>query len=341
MQATRDMEQPTKQAARPLVSVVIKCLNEEATLETCIRSVLSAVQGITAEIILADSISTDRSVEIAEGYPVCIVQLTDPSDRRCGAAAQLGYQHVRGRYLLLIDGDMTLLPGFLPAALAALESDARLAAVGGTLVEMSKGIEFQERQSRLKRSRTRPLACITGCGLYRVEAIADVGYFMNRNLHCFEEYELGVRLRARGWTLRMLPTPCVRHYGHSDSASALLARRWRVRFFHGYGELLRTAWLTPLFPELVKPCLIALTVIGWWSVLALDAVAGAIWPVLWYALVPLMVLPIVALLLRKRSVKRAIYAFVTWQHAAMALIAGLSSPQINPRAPLAMKILKA
>jgi len=37
--------------------------------------------------------------------------------------------------------------------------------------------------------------CLNGGGLYRRSAIADVGYLSDRNLHAFEEYDLGAASR--------------------------------------------------------------------------------------------------------------------------------------------------
>ncbi|HVE01723.1 MAG TPA: glycosyltransferase, partial [Sphingomicrobium sp.] len=54
-------------AAAPLVSAIIPCLNEEATLEICIRKAMAAFarRGIVGEVVVGDNGSADRSVEIA------------------------------------------------------------------------------------------------------------------------------------------------------------------------------------------------------------------------------------------------------------------------------------
>lgn len=325
----------------PPLSVVVKCFNEEANIGRCLGAIVAQTAGYDAEVILADSISTDRSVEIARFFPVRIVQLANPADRRCGAAGHLGWQFARGRFLLLIDGDMELLPGFLPAALAAMQEDARLAAVGGSLVEMSDGLEFRERQLRPDASRRPGLVDhVTGCALYRSTAIEDVGYFMDRNLHCFEEFELGQRLRAKKWLLRMLDVPCVRHYGHRDTSVRLLVRRWRTRFLHGYGELLRAAWGRPHLLQATKPCRLALLVLGWWVVLLGLAVAAALNSGLLPALGFVAAFPFLALLARKRSLERAAYAWLMWQFSAASLLAGLCSRRVAPSAPLDAVVLQ-
>ncbi len=341
---------PDVRRGGPLLSVVVKCLNEEANIARCLRSIAAetACRGYDAEVILADSISTDRSVEIALRFDVTIVQLADPADRRCGAAGHLGWQFARGRFLLLIDGDMELLAGFLPAAFAAMGEDGRLGAVGGGLIETSDGMEYRERQSRPDPSRRPGLVNhVTGCGLYRTAAVEDAGHFMDRNLHCFEEFELGLRLRAMGWRLRMLDTPCVRHHGHRDASVRLLVRRWRTGFLRGYGELLRGAWGRPYLREALKPCRLALATMAWWAAMlvlaaatAVSASTAALAATLAVLLAAVAVLPFAALLARKRSLERAAYSWLMLQFSAAALLAGLFSPRVAPATPLPAKVVR-
>jgi len=327
--------------ATPILSILVKCYNESAKLDLCLRSLIAAAARYDAEIIVVDSLSTDNSVEIAESHPIRVVQLADFNDKRCGAVAELGYQCARGQFILLIDGDMELLPDFLPTALPLFDRDERLAGVGGRLIELSDGLEFRERQIRGGGGhRTGDVERITGCGLYRAKAINSIGYLMNRNLHCFEEFELGLRLRAGGWRMTMLATPCVRHHGHRDASLKLLVRRWRTRFLHGHGELLRDAWGKPYFVQATRPCRIPAMVIGWWIVLAALAVAAISVPWARFALPIVAILPWLVLWGRKRSVSRATHAFLTAQFSAASLIGGLLSPRIDPRRPIEVIVLK-
>src|SRR3954447_27009383 len=96
----------TDALSRPELSVVIKALNEAEKIAACLRSVLAATDAATTEIIVADSLSDDATVEVASQFPVKVVQLARRADRGCGSAAQLGFQYARGKRLLLLDGDM-------------------------------------------------------------------------------------------------------------------------------------------------------------------------------------------------------------------------------------------
>ena len=105
------------------VSIVIKTLNEESNIRRAIESSLAAIVDCDGEVIIADSVSTDQTIEIAKQFPILIVQLENAAERSCGIGPQLGFQHCSGDYVYILDGDMELDPAFLGVAIAAMEAD--------------------------------------------------------------------------------------------------------------------------------------------------------------------------------------------------------------------------
>jgi len=90
------------------ISVIIKALNEEDNITRCIKSAKKAIKKLLGEIILADSLSTDKTISLAKKEKIKIVQLTNSKDRSCGVGPQLGYQHSQGKYIYILDGDIEL-----------------------------------------------------------------------------------------------------------------------------------------------------------------------------------------------------------------------------------------
>ena len=306
----------------PFLSVVIKTFNEEAN-------------------IVADSLSNDRTVEVAQRYPVTVVRLVNGAQRRCGAGGQLGYQFAHGRYLLLLDGDMVLVPGFLEEAVPFLDADPQAAGVGGLLREKSCQLEFVRRMSSAAEG-AGEVATLPGAGLYRMAAIRDIGYFTNRNLHSREEFDLGLRLRVgAGWRLFRLATVAVEHHGHAISSWRLLLVRWRSQYFHGYGELLRSAMGTPWFLPVLRTSLLFAAVVLWWLTLltiAALAVFGTGWAAAWLGL-GILPLPLMVQMARKRDPVMAAYSLALWNFHAAAMVAGLFHRQIDPRQPLEAEMI--
>src|SRR3974377_2190856 len=86
------------------VSIVMPCLNEADTLETCIRKAQAALgeHDITGEIVIADNGSTDGSQEIAAKLGVRIVHV---KDKGYGNALMSGITGARGKYVIMGDCD--------------------------------------------------------------------------------------------------------------------------------------------------------------------------------------------------------------------------------------------
>jgi glycosyltransferase involved in cell wall biosynthesis len=328
--------------AAPELSVVIKALNEAEKIEACIRSVLAATDPETTEIILADSLSDDATVKIAAQFPVRVVQLSRIADRGCGTAAQLGFQHARGRWLLLIDGDMELDPHFLAPARAALDSDRGLAGVGGMVIDRVMTLEFQRRAAATKPSlRPGSQKHLDGGGLYRMEALRQAGYLADRNLHAFEEFDLGMRLSALGWKLLRLDRPAVYHHGHAMPAARLLWHRWRTNYVLGHGELMRAALGTRRQWRVARGASYNFLAIAWWIALLAGLVGLALHPSGPAAGVLLLIViaPFVAQVARKRNVKLGLYSVALINVHGLGFVVGLLRPRIDPTTPIESVVL--
>jgi glycosyltransferase involved in cell wall biosynthesis len=86
------------------LSVVMPCLNEADTLETCVEKAMRAMRdaGIAGEVIVADNGSTDGSQAIATRLGARVVPVTA---RGYGNALMGGIAAARGRYVLMGDAD--------------------------------------------------------------------------------------------------------------------------------------------------------------------------------------------------------------------------------------------
>ncbi|MBA4808818.1 MAG: glycosyltransferase [Brevundimonas sp.] len=323
----------------PRITVGVKALNEERHIAAALTSALAAVEPFGGEVVLADSGSTDRTLDIAAGFPVRVVQLANTAERCCGAGAQLAFQHAQGDYFYLLDGDMVLDPDFLRAGVAFLDQNPRVAAVGGRVREMNtEAHEFQIRATTVARDRNWLPGVVDrlDCGgLYRTEAVRQVGWFADRNLHAFEEFELAARLRARGWTLARIDHPAVDHYGHQMDGYRLLWKRLKSGYSGAPGEVLRGALARAHMPIVLKRLShvrVGLVVGGWWLLLLACLVTGR-----WLVLLGLLIAPLAFLTFRRRSLRLGLYSLTAWNVSALGLVLGLLRPRVAPERPLAAR----
>jgi glycosyltransferase involved in cell wall biosynthesis len=86
------------------VSVVMPCLNEAETLESCIRKAQRALleANIAGEIIVADNGSSDGSIEIAQRLGAQVVKV---QDKGYGNALMSGIAAARGKFIVMGDAD--------------------------------------------------------------------------------------------------------------------------------------------------------------------------------------------------------------------------------------------
>lgn len=332
------------------VSIIIKTLNEEEKIAATIESALAAIAAagdavVDGEVIIADSGSRDQTIEIARRYPISIVQIVPPAQPSCGIGPQLGYQYARHPFVCLLDGDMILDPDFLPDALDFLATAPDAAGVTGHVAEMAvDNLEFARRVNRAApENRIGETDRMNGGGLYRRAAIEAVGYLSDRNLHGYEEFDLGVRLRAAGWRLHRLDRRFVSHYGHTDNSYRLLVRRWKSKYLFGIGELLRASLGKPYFLSLFH-ALPELKLWGavhlWWAfslfillalpnkLLALAIVLG------------LFAAAIMLMSLKKGGLGMGLYTVVAWFFHAAALPLGFLRARRDPAAPIESRRLE-
>ncbi len=88
----------------PEVSIILPCLNEVKTLESCLRkaNLAIATHGLQAEIIVADNGSTDGSQTKAEA---CGARVIHVEERGYGAALMTGITAAQGTYIIMGDSD--------------------------------------------------------------------------------------------------------------------------------------------------------------------------------------------------------------------------------------------
>lgn len=322
------------------VSIIIKALNEAEHIDACVRSAVKAADAVGGEVILADSGSTDDTVAIAAQHPIHIVQLANRDERRCGIGPQLGYEQARGDFLYILDGDMELDVEFLPAALTAFDQDPKLGGVAGLVEETSQAsYQFRGRQRRRREATPGPTEWLDMGGLYRAAAVVETGYLSDRNLHAYEEQDLGLRLGARGWTLTRLDQRSVVHHGYTDSSLTLLRGRWRSGYIDGAGEMLRVSLGRPYFWRVVRAFKHLFVGLALWAGLALGLLLLPVTGALLLAVLIAVVLLIALRVVRGTSLADACFAQVVWQVTALALVRGFFSPKVSQTMPVALKVL--
>lgn len=326
-------------ANKPFITVSIKTLNEAECIEKTIDSIQQQIADYPHKIIVADSLSTDNTQQLASAKGVTVVSLTQPADRCCGVGHQLGYLYSEGQYLLLMDGDMELEKGFIDSAVTFLEAHPEYAGVAGT-VEMddAANYEFKSRKQRLHE--IYPIGdCdhLGGGGLYRRVVIEKIGYLTNRNLHAFEEAELGMRLLHAGYKLHRLDVPYFSHTSHNMPTFKLIMYRWRSGYNQATGELLRSAWGRPYLSHVLRMVKNEI-IFSIYMFLLLVSILTFNAEIIGVALLPLLAF-IILKAIKNRSLINGLHSVINLAVLSAGLVKGLTHPVRDPMVPPDSKVI--
>ncbi|MEM2739632.1 MAG: glycosyltransferase [Candidatus Bathyarchaeia archaeon] len=137
-------------------SIIIPVKNCESTIADLLSSIANLdYPKDLVEVIIVDGGSTDRTIEIASGYPVKIIEEPGLGP---GYGRMVGVKHSRGDILAFTDGDCVVSSGWLKAISRDLE-DPSIGCVGGSiLLDRRYSVGFSARYFEESIIRVMPLS---------------------------------------------------------------------------------------------------------------------------------------------------------------------------------------
>jgi glycosyltransferase involved in cell wall biosynthesis len=221
----------------PLVlSTVIITRNQEPHVARVVQSVLA--EPLVEEVMVVDSASSDGTVDRAKEFPIKVIQLLETQSLSPSAGRRVGFEQTAGSFVLFLDGDMQLLPGWTARAVDLLSSHLDVAAVTGEVVnifddERSESV-LQDGTAEVSELRCRQTG---GMAMYRRTALEQVGGF-HPYLHSDEEPELCLRIRRAGFRFLKIDRPAALHFTRAPTLASLFERRKRSLYL-GQGQIIR------------------------------------------------------------------------------------------------------
>jgi len=230
-----------------------------------------------SEVILVDSASTDRTVEIARTLPVRIVQLRPQWPRSASAGRHIGRLAARGRRFFLVDGDFVLERGFLVAALPHLEKD--VGAVCGIIREHrgpGRSTLLDRILEEIARGEGREPEAVP-IGVYDRAALDRVGSYQPF-LRGGDDREVARRLRELGYRIVQVPVPMGTHFwSDREGLDYLTYFKSVANWSYGDGQVTRAFLRGTARWQLLRRYVTVRSVVSLWTGLALGtAVAAAL-----------------------------------------------------------------
>ncbi|MGA2248629.1 MAG: glycosyltransferase, partial [Verrucomicrobiota bacterium] len=242
---------PKDHPAAVAVSIVIPCHNYAKYLPESIGSVWNQTFR-NFEILLVDVGSTDDSAAVAQRLagqtppeiPFRIFHLDNVGP---GAARSFGAAQARGKYLLPLDADDRIAPDYLAKTVPLLDADQKLGLVYVDTVCFGDQ-QLRHNQPEYNFARLCQANFISICSLIRKAAFDDVEGFDSENWGYYEDWDLWIRLGAKGWFGKHLSEPLFFYRHHFESS---------LTYFLNRLDPIIIAFLRSRHPELYSPAVVA------------------------------------------------------------------------------------
>jgi len=220
---------PPAGPAAPFFSVIILTWNGRDLLDECLESVLS--QSFTDfETIVVDNGSTDGTVDfLRERWGERIRLVAMPCNRGFAGGNNAGIREARGTYIVLLNNDTAVDPGWLSALSGAIRRHPDAGMFTPKILNYYRRDEIDNTghviypdglargRHRLEKDDGRfdeegEVLHPSGCaGVYKREMFEFIGLLDDAFFAYGEDVDLGLRARWAGWGCRYVPDAVVYH----------------------------------------------------------------------------------------------------------------------------------
>lgn len=184
---------------KELISVCITTKNEERYIESCLKSILNQTYDGKEEIIVADSNSNDKTVEIAEKYADKIIV----KDSTIAQGRNLAAKHAKGNILCFVDADVILSKNWFDTLIPHL-CNAKIVVAYGDLYPVEKKLKAwiiylsQEISNKIGRAIKKPNYAKMGSAvLIKRKVFEKIGGF-KEDMTLGEDFDISLRLSKHG-----------------------------------------------------------------------------------------------------------------------------------------------
>lgn len=262
------------------LGIVVIGRNEGQRLQRCLRSIGDCDRAI----VYVDSGSSDGSVEFAKSLGVDAINLDMSIPFTMARGRNAGFDYLMAKHsdlslVQFIDGDCEVVPGYLDAAVHAIQQLPDAVVVTGRRMERHPDASAYNRLCDLEWGEA--LGEVTSCGgdmLVRSDAFMSVGKF-NEGMIAGEEPELCVRIRLQGGKIYRIDHDMTLH----DAAMTRFSQWWKraKRAGHAYAEGAALHGNTPFRHKVreVRSSLFWGGVVPIFSIVS--SIVGLFWPWAW------------------------------------------------------------
>ncbi|ACK72565.1 glycosyl transferase family 2 [Gloeothece citriformis PCC 7424] len=197
------------------ISIIIPVYNGGDRFRQCLES-LAKLNPSPLEIIVVSDGDTDESWKMAQDFGVTVVR--QPVSRGPATARNIGAKMAKGDILFFVDADVTVYPDILPKVAKVFKSNPNVAALIGSYDDNPGESNFLSQYKNLfhhyiHQNASEEASTFWGaCGAIRRQVFLEIGGFDQQYRRpSIEDIELGYRLKAAGYNIRLCKDIQVKH----------------------------------------------------------------------------------------------------------------------------------
>lgn len=251
------------------LSVSIVNTNNRSLLELCLESIYQTTRQTSFEILVVENCSTDGSAEMVRARFPAVQVIENEARLGYSASHNRALRRCQGRYLLVLNEDMRVLPGALDSMVAFMDCHPDAGMLGCRLLNPDGSLQPSCRafpnvwiiffrsvylDKLFPRNRwfgadylghwghdtVREVDVIKGCCMFvRREVVDQVGLLDERFFIYYEETDWCYRARQQGWKICFTPDAEIIHYGEQTTSRqtprmTLIQRQSLLKYFRKY-----------------------------------------------------------------------------------------------------------
>lgn len=216
------------------VTVIIPNYNGKKLLENCIQT-LERQTCLDFKLLVVDNGSTDGSVDVTSDVLDLEMIALKENTGFCGAV-NIGIEHTKTPYFILLNNDTEAEPEFVEALLAGIRKSDRIFSCGAMMIDYhnhelvdNAGDYYTALGWAVARAKGKKVAdydkekkvfsCCGGASIYRTDVAKKIGPFDEKHFAYLEDVDMGYRARIYGYENYYIPQARVFHVGSATTGT--------------------------------------------------------------------------------------------------------------------------
>lgn len=226
-----------------MVTIIIPNYNGHTFLKDCLDALIPQLRE-NIHVLVVDNGSTDESVSFLQSYEGIQTIFLSENTGFCGAV-NAGIKASCTKYIILLNNDTRVLPGYVDALVKSMEQDERIFSGSARMLQMhasdliddagdeycALGWAFARGKGKASDRYDKPVEVFAACGgasIYRRAVFEKIGYFDEQHFAYLEDIDIGYRARIFGYRNVYVPEAKVLHFGSGFSGSRYNAFKVRL-----------------------------------------------------------------------------------------------------------------